>query len=255
LADAPDSKSGGAQTPCRFDSDLRQVLLGLPNCRADVSKRLTGVPKKGTFVPEMGTTQTTDSFSGILFGKARRAVLSLLFTHADQPYYIRQIVRIAGVGQGAVQRELRQLANAGIVTRAVRGRQVYYQANQHCPIFQELHSIVVKTVGLGDLLSSALRPLAARIKVAFVYGSMASAKEGSRSDVDILIVGNVSFGDIVSRLSPLQETLGREINPSVYSVTEFRQKFSQRNHFLRSVVETKKLFLIGDERELARVAK
>jgi DNA-binding transcriptional ArsR family regulator len=203
----------------------------------------------------MGTTRTTDGFFRVLFGKARRAILSLLFTHADQPYYIRQIVRIAGVGQGAVQRELRQLTNAGIVTRAVRGRQVYYQANQQCPIFQELHSIVVKTVGLGDLLRSALQPLAAKIRIAFVYGSMASANEGSRSDVDILIVGNVSFAETVSRLSPLQETLGREINPSVYSVAEFRQKLSRRNHFLRSVIETKKLFLIGDERELARVAR
>lgn len=209
----------------------------------------------GTFVLEMGTTTIIDSLSSVLFGKARRAVLALLFSHADELFYIRQIVRIAGVGQGAVQRELMQLTRGGIVTRIARGRQVYYQANRQCPVFQELRSIVVKTAGLGDFLRSALEPLASKIKVAFVYGSMASAKERSSSDVDILIVGNVSFGDIVSLLGPLQETLGREINPSVYSRAEFRRKLSQHNHFLRSVTSGEKLFIIGDELDLARVAR
>jgi DNA-binding transcriptional ArsR family regulator len=202
----------------------------------------------------MGTTTAIDSLSSVLFGKARRAVLALLFSHADELFYIRQIVRIAGVGQGAVQRELTQLTRAGIVTRIARGRQVYYRANQECPIFEELRSIVMKTAGLGDVLRSALESLASKIKVAFVYGSMASARERRSSDVDIFIVGDVSFGDIVSLLSPVQETLGREINPSVFSPSEFRQKLSQRNHFLRSVTGGEKLFIIGDERDLARVA-
>ncbi len=207
----------------------------------------------GTFVPEMGTRATIDILSSVLFGKARRAVLALLYAHSDEPFYIRQITRIAGVGQGAVQRELTQLTRGGIVTRVVRGRQVYYQANQQCPVFQELRSVVMKTAGLGDLLKSALEPLASKIRVAFVYGSVASASERASSDVDILIVGSVSFGDIVSVLGPLQETLRREINPSVYSRAEFRRKLSEHNHFLRNVTGGKKLFILGDDRDLARL--
>ena len=211
------------------------------------------VPKKGTIVPIMGAVPD-NNLSAALFGKTRRVVLSLLYGHADEAFYIRYIVRVAGAGHGAVQRELRQLSNAGVIQRTVRGRQVYYQANQKCPVFTELKSLIIKTAGIGDILKDALAPLVDRINVAFIYGSMAQGKESKGSDVDIMVVGNVTFGDIVGRFGPAQEMLGREINPTVYPLAEFQSKVAAGHHFLKEVLAKDKVYLIGDEHELERVA-
>ena len=203
----------------------------------------------------MGTLPDTDNLSGTLFGKTRRAVLSLLYGHADDAFYLRQIARASGAGLGAVQRELKQLSNAGIVQRIVRGRQVYYQANPRCPVFEELKKLVVKTVGVGAVLQAALAPLADRIKVAFIYGSVARNSEGRESDVDVMVVGKVTFAEIVSSLSEAQKTIGREISPTVYPPAEFRSKLAAGHHFLNTVLKEPTLFLIGGKGELARLAK
>jgi len=197
----------------------------------------------------------TDYLSKTLFSKTRRAVLSLLYSHVDDTYYLRQIVRAAGVGLGTVQRELKQLSDAGIIRRIVRGRQVYYQANPQCPVFAELKNLVVKTVGVGAAIQAALTPLGDRIDVAFIYGSIARSEEHRDSDVDVLVVGKVTFGEIVSSLSEVQKTIGREINPTVYPPAEFQSKLAAGHHFLNSVLRGPIFFLIGDKHELARLAK
>jgi predicted nucleotidyltransferase len=203
----------------------------------------------------MSTFHYRDNISQTLFGKTRRAVLSLLYSHVDDAYYLRQIVRAAGVGVGAVQRELQELSQAGIIRRIVRGRQVYYQASPQCPVFEELKALVTKTVGIGAILQSALAPLADRIRVAAIYGSLARSKENRGSDVDLLVVGKATFAEIVSALDPAQKTINREINPTVYPPGEFRSKLLAGHHFLSTILEKPILFLIGDERELARLAK
>jgi len=197
----------------------------------------------------------TDYLSKTLFSKTRRAVLSLLYSHVDDTYYLRQIVRAAGVGLGTVQRELKQLSDAGIIRRIVRGRQVYYQANPQCPVFAELKNLVVKTVGVGAAIQAALTLLGDRIDVAFIYGSIARSEEHWDSDVDVLVVGKVTFGEIVSSLSEVQKTIGREINPTVYPPAEFQSKLAAGHHFLNSVLRGPIFFLIGDKHELARLAK
>jgi predicted nucleotidyltransferase len=218
-------------------------------------KVLKTVPKKGTIVPTLSTFSDTDNLSRTLFSKTRRAVLSLLYSHVDDAFYLRQIARAAGGGLGAVQRELKQLSDAGIIQRVVRGRQVYYQANPRCPVFEDLKKLVVKTVGAGAAVRAALAPLGERISVAFIYGSIARSEEGRESDVDVLIVGEVTFGEIVSSLRGAQKTIGREINPTVYPPAEFQSKLTAGHHFLSAVLKEPKLFLIGDKRELARLAK
>lgn len=147
-----------------------------------------------------------DKLASVLFGKAQQAVLGLLFGRPDESFYVREIVRATRVGQGAVQRELQQLAEAGIIDRVVRGRQVFYQANRGCPIFTELQGLVVKTAGVADVLRVALAPLVDRIVVAFVFGSFASGEPRKTSDVDVLVVGDATFGEIVSALSAAQES-------------------------------------------------
>lgn len=216
---------------------------------------LTYVIILGTIVPKMDTFLQNDNLSGTLFGKTRRAVLSLLYSHTDESFYLREIARAAGVGLGAVQRELARLSDAGIIRRTVRGNQVYYRANPECPIFAELQSLVVKTAGVGDVLRAALTSLATRIQVALIYGSFARGKERRGSDVDLLVVGDVTFAEVVSALGEAQETLGREINPTVYPPAEFRSKLGEGHHFLTSVSKEPRIFLIGDEHELERLAK
>ena len=203
----------------------------------------------------MSTDPPLDKLSATLFGKTRRAVLGLLYGHSDQAFYLRQIVRLTGVGLGAVQRELEKLSSAGIIRRTQRGNQVYFEANTQCPVFKELKNLIVKTVGLGQVLKQALAPLSNRIDVAFVYGSVARGEETRTSDIDLLVIGRATFADVVSALGNAQDALGREVNPAVYPAREFKTKLAGRNHFLRTVMEKPKLFLIGDEHELARLAQ
>ena len=206
-------------------------------------------------VPNMGTALKTDSLSITLFGKTRRAVLALLYSHVDESFYLREIARTAGVGLGAVQRELKKLSEAGIIQRTVRGRQVYYQANPACPVYSELKSLVVKTVGVGDVLRAALGSLADRINVAFLFGSLVRGGERSSSDVDFMVVGDVTFAEVVSVLSRVQETIHREVNPLIYPPEEFRSKLAADHHFLKKALEGTKFFLIGDDDELAKLVE
>jgi predicted nucleotidyltransferase len=203
----------------------------------------------------MSTHPHSDNLSETLFGKTRRAVLSLLYSHIGDAFYLRQIVRTAGVGLGAVQRELKQLSDAGIIQRTVRGRQVYYQANPECPVFAELKALVMKTVGIAGIIQAALVPLADRIRIAAIYGSVARSEEHRGSDVDLLVVGEATFAEVVSALHQAQSTLNREINPTVYPIGEFQSKLSVGHHFISTIVEKPIYFLIGDKGELARLAK
>jgi len=203
----------------------------------------------------MGTHVKPSNMASALFGKTRREILAFLFGHAEKSFYLREIVRHARAGTGAVQRELKRLLEVGIIVRLVHGRQIYYQANPQCPIFAELQGLLVKTVGVTDVLRTALVPLADRINVAFLYGSMAKGFARGDSDVDVLVVGDVTFAELVSALGGAQEKLGRDVNPSVYPPSEFCRKLGEHHHFLTTVLREPKVFLLGDEHELTRLAQ
>jgi predicted nucleotidyltransferase len=197
-----------------------------------------------------------DPAGAALFGATRQAVLRLLFGHTDQRFYQRQIIRSVRLGSGTVQRELQQLVGAGILARTVEGRQTYFQASRACPVFEELRGLIRKTFGVAEVLQRGLAVLGAKIQLAFVYGSMATGGETSRSDVDVMVVGEkLSMDDVVPALADAQRDLAREVNPSVYRTAEFCRKLAQGQHFLSSVVSGPKIFLIGDENELAGLAQ
>jgi len=202
----------------------------------------------------MKTVTGNKNLSSILFTKTRRAVLSLLYGHADESFYVRQIVRMTGAGLGPVQRELKQLADVGIIRRFVQGQQVYFQTNRDCPIFNELKSLITKTAGVTETLQSALAIIADRISLALVYGSIARGEENHRSDLDLLVVGDVGFSEVVKVLRNAQGTLGREINPTVYPVAEFRSRVAEEHYFIRDILSGEKIFVIGDEDELKGLA-
>jgi len=210
---------------------------------------LTFVPNRGTNVPGMGTLRTASLLGSLLLGKTRLSILSLLFSQPERRLYLRQIIRLAGAGQGAVQRELARLVRAGILTRTREGNLAYYQVNRAVPVFEELRGIVQKTAGIPDLLRVALLPLSDSIQQAFLYGSTARGTERTESDIDLMVIGNVSFFDVVSAVSPLQETLGREINPTVFTSDEFEKRLAARDHFLSQVMQDERVDVIGGKRE------
>jgi predicted nucleotidyltransferase len=180
-------------------------------------------------------------------------VLRVLYGHVDDSFYLRQLARRTDITLGAVQRELRQLVKAGLVTRKTVGHQTFYNANKASPVFEEMRSLVAKTVGVHDVLVEALRPLEAKISLAFIYGSMARSRESTESDVDLMIVGKVDFADVLEHLAQAQKSLNREINPTVYSTREFLRKM--RENFLKTILKEKKIFLIGDESVLRELGQ
>ena len=208
----------------------------------------------GILLPMVGSQAVLSGGSPSLFGKTRQTLLALLYSRADEEHLQEGLIQLAGLGRGTVQRELEFLARAGVVRRTVRGRQVYFQANPDCPIYAELRGLVVKTAGVADALRAALAPVAAKTVVAFIYGSIAKGTERRASDVDVMVIGEATFAQVSDALGRAQEAIGREVNPSVYAPGDFRAKLAAKQHFLRTVMKGEKIFLIGDERELRRLA-
>lgn len=192
------------------------------------------------------------SLSAVLFPGYRRRVLGLLFLRPDESLHGREIARRTGLPAGTLTRELKRLAEAGLLNREKRGNQVLYSANRASPIFAELAAILRKTSGLADVVAEALKPLSDRIEVAFIFGSVARAAETTGSDVDVLIVGLVDFGTVIDALHPAQQQLAREINPKVFSPGEWRAKVDKKNPFVSDVIFNPKIFLIGDEHDLSK---
>ena len=192
--------------------------------------------------------------ASLLFGAYRRDALALLLLHPEESRHVREIARAIGKAPGTLLRELNALAAAGVLLRKPVGNQVHFQANPDCPIYEELRSILKKTVGVADVLREALAPLRDRIRAAFVYGSVARGDERSRSDLDVMVVGEASFGDVVAALAPAQESLRREVNPNVYPALEFRKKLAARDPFLKRVLAGHKIYIVGGEDDLGKPA-
>lgn len=166
---------------------------------------------------------------------------------------MREIARTAGTTPSVLQRDLARLADAGVLTRVVEGRQVYYQADPACPIHAELRGIAVKTFGVADVLRTMLAPHRAALKLAFVYGSIAAGRTTAASDIDLMIVGDLELSSIVTALLDAEQQLGRPVNPTVFREAEFRDGVARREPFLSAVLSRPMIFVIGgadDLREL-----
>lgn len=194
------------------------------------------------------------SLASTLLPGYRRRVLGLLLLRPAEALHGREIARRTGLPAGTLTRELKRLADVGLLKREKRGNQQVYSADTSCAVFDELAGILRKTSGLADVLANALMPAAARVRVAFIFGSMAQGRETGASDVDLLIVGEAGFAEVVQLLYPAQETLAREVNPKVFTATEFSTK-AKTEPFLRDVLSKPKIFLIGNEHDLAELAR
>lgn len=182
----------------------------------------------------------------LLFKEYRRRVLGLLLLHPEQSFHVREIARLTGTVAGTLHKELSKLADAGLLLKMTQGNQVSYQANRNSLIFDELASILRKTSGIADVLAEALAPLAQQIKFALVFGSVASGKAGTDSDIDLLIVANVSFSEVVKALYPAQQQLRREINPKLYLPEEWKLALLERSVFVGELLEKPVIKVIGD---------
>ena len=221
------------------------------------------MPDMGINMPDMGMKSITKiseaaalyanaSLSDALFTKTQQRVLALLFGQPGRVFGVSELIQATGAGSGAVQREIARLAGSGLLAMDQIGNQKRYRANPDSPIHDELVAIVAKTFGLAAPLREALAPLADRIELAFVYGSVAKRSDTATSDIDLMIVSdNLTYADVVSALHPLAERLGREVNPTLYSRPELHKRRDAGNAFVERVLAQPKLWVIGGEDDLA----
>ena len=187
-----------------------------------------------------------------LFTRTQRQVLGLMYTRPEKSFYTKEILRLSGMGVATIKRELDSMVAAGILTFSKQGNQHHYQANPDCPIYHELQGIVKKTFGIVDVINQSLASLKDKVDWAFVFGSVASGKESSTSDIDLMVIGNAGFGEVVKALYPAQESLGREINPKVYRKAEWLNMVKAKDAFINDVLTKPRMDVIGDRHEFGK---
>lgn len=206
--------------------------------------------------PIMGIPHTTAppaslSLADALFPKVRQRVLAVLFGNPARSFYANEVISLAGSGSGAVQRELADLSQAGLLTVTRQGNQKHYQANADSPVFAELRGLVLKTSGLVEVLRTALLPLASQIRAAFVFGSVANQQDTTHSDIDVLVVSaSLGYGELFGALESATTTLGRTVNPTLYTPGDLARRRAQDNAFVTRVLGQPKLWLIGSDEAL-----
>lgn len=186
-----------------------------------------------------------ETTAAVLFGKTRRAVLTLLFGQPEQSYYLRELARQTGISPGALQHELGQLQKADLVERRKDGNRITYSANAAHPVFADLRSIVHKTCGLPAEIKAALQPLAAKIRFATLYGSLAKGLNHARSDVDLLIVGDLNLKQALAAIMPVEAHIGREISVRTYRTKDFHARRKKGEYFINNVMSGPLTPLIG----------
>lgn len=195
--------------------------------------------------------QAPCSLADALFPKGRQRVLAVLFGNPSRSFYANEVIALAQSGTGAVQRELAALSEAGLLTVTRQGNQKHYQANADAPVFAELLGLVLKTMGLADVLRVALAPLGNQVELAFVYGSVARQQDTAHSDIDVMIVSaELGYADVFGALESASATLGRQVNPTLYTPAELAKRISQDNAFVTRVLQQPKIWLIGTEKDI-----
>jgi predicted nucleotidyltransferase len=191
------------------------------------------------------------SFSNALFSKVQQRVLALIFGQPERSFYTSEIVRNVQSGTGAVERELSRLRRSGLVSVERVGNQKHYRANRDSPVFEELRSLVRKTIGLANPIRESLEPYADKIKTAFIYGSVAKGTDTAQSDVDLMVIGNeLNYSDLYSALQDAGNILRREVNPIFLSESDWSRKAADKDSVVSKIMHLPKIFIIGSEKDL-----
>jgi predicted nucleotidyltransferase len=193
-----------------------------------------------------------DVLAKILSSAVRAEIFRVLFGPAGEELHMREIQRRTGFAIGTVQTELRKLLELDLVNKRRDGNRVYFSANQQNPLFNDIHKLVLKTTGLVDVLKKTLS-VNEKVRLAFVFGSVARGEVQAGSDIDLMIIGDVGLREISRQLSGATDLIGREINPHVYTEEDFSSRKKSGEHFLNRLIEEPKLFIIGGEDDLEAV--
>jgi predicted nucleotidyltransferase len=188
----------------------------------------------------------------LISSKARVEIMKLFLFNPLTRYYQNQISNLTNQPIRAVQRELKRMESIYLIKKHSEGNRIYYRINPECSIFEELKSIFFKTVGIAEELKIHLQTNT-DITVAFIYGSYAKGRENSTSDIDLMVIGDISSRKLSSILTKPKNTLGREINYVVFTEKEFRQKTKRKNHFITSVLKEKRIFILGNKEDLKKI--
>lgn len=194
-----------------------------------------------------------NKLASLFHSEVRAEVLRVMFGLRTEKMYRAEIIEQTKFAQRSVEEELQKLVDLELLTTTKERHRRYYSANTAHPLYPELRSIVLKTVGLRDVLLEALS--SEKIQFAFVFGSLAAIKERAESDLDLMIIGSAGHRDLASPLRGLTERLGREINPHFFTLEELNRRLAVRDHFLSDVLAKPKLFIIGDEHEFTDLVK
>jgi DNA-binding transcriptional ArsR family regulator len=189
--------------------------------------------------------------ASILSSKVRAEIFRLLFGLYEKELHVREIERQTGLSIGTVRQELQKLVGIELIISRRDGNRLYYRANNEHPLYPEIRNLVLKTSGLVEVLKRALDKEG--VMVAFVFGSIAQNEQTAKSDLDLMVIGEVNLRILTSWLAGVSEEIGREINPHVMSVAEFKKRKESGEHFLGHVLESPKLFIIGNEGELEKM--
>ena len=199
------------------------------------------------------TNKSSDAVSlgGALFTTTQQRVLACLFGQPARSYYANELIKLTGAGSGAVQRELKRLAESGLVTAEMRGNQRHFQANPQSPIFQEMVQIVQKTFGLAQHIREALVSFADDIDCAFIFGSVAKKQVTSASDIDLFVISDkLSYANLLNQLVATEAQSGRSTNTTVYTPLDLRQRLQDGNAFLARLLEQPKIWIVGGETDI-----
>ena len=193
----------------------------------------------------------TNSLSSALFSNVQKRVLGLIFGQPERSFYTSEIIRNVRSGTGAVERELTRLKDSGLVSLQRIGNQKHYRANADSPIFEELRSIVRKTIALTEPLKESLEPIAKTIDTAFIYGSFAKGTDTAASDIDLMVIGDdLDYAGLFSAALDAETKLGRKVSPTLLSRGDWIKKSNDPGSFVSKVQKSPKIFVIGSEKEL-----
>lgn len=189
-----------------------------------------------------------NALSEILSSRTRAEIFRLLFGAIEEELYVREIQRRSRLNDRTIRQELSKLVRLDLVKWRKDSNRVYYKANKANPLYPEIHNLVLKTLGLVGILRAALKD--DRIQMAFIFGSIAEGTETADSDVDLFVIGDLGLRRIPNLLAGTSEKIGREINPHVMNINEFRKRVEADDHFISGVMESRKLFIVGEENDL-----
>lgn len=195
-----------------------------------------------------------DSTLAALLSSTRQGILTVLFLRPEKEWYLSELAASLGTGPSSLQREVDALVRVGILGKRVDGRRTYIKANEDSRIFPELRGLVEKTSGIVPMLRDAAKG-SRGLKIGFIYGSLARGEEHAGSDVDVMLLGDVSAMELSTRLRPVESAVGRQINPTIFSLEEFARKVDEKDHFVSTVLRDEKIMLVGTEDELEEVAR